>query len=193
MTSGKVRNGTLLSKDFKSGQLPAGAAGSKGATGPKGETGLKGESGAKGDPGAAGPTGPLVSQKDAALGPSTTFVNEAQQQINGVSITAPSTGTLLISGHVFVNNEGTATSYVIRSTVDGTKTTAPDWGSTLFMGANGTNAESSELSYTTAVPVTAGQHTVNQFAGPVAGTNSFLYNNQELIVQFVPGGTQTTN
>jgi hypothetical protein len=42
VTSGKVRNGTLLSKDFKRGQIPAGqkgAPGAPGATGPKGDTG----------------------------------------------------------------------------------------------------------------------------------------------------------
>jgi hypothetical protein len=39
VTSGKVRNGTLLSKDFKSGQIPAGPRGANGANGPKGDTG----------------------------------------------------------------------------------------------------------------------------------------------------------
>ena len=42
VTSGKVRNGTLLSKDFKRGQIPAGprgTAGATGAAGPKGDTG----------------------------------------------------------------------------------------------------------------------------------------------------------
>ena len=42
VTSGKVSNGTLLSKDFKRGQIPAGprgAAGATGAAGPKGDTG----------------------------------------------------------------------------------------------------------------------------------------------------------
>lgn len=39
VTSGKVKNGTLLSKDFKSGQLPAGPRGATGAPGPKGDAG----------------------------------------------------------------------------------------------------------------------------------------------------------
>jgi hypothetical protein len=45
VTSGKVRNGSLLSKDFKSGQLPSGPRGSTGATGangPKGDAGAPG-------------------------------------------------------------------------------------------------------------------------------------------------------
>jgi hypothetical protein len=42
VTSAKVKNGTLMSKDFKSGQLPGGprgAAGAPGANGSKGDTG----------------------------------------------------------------------------------------------------------------------------------------------------------
>ena len=39
VTSGKVKNGALLRKDFKSGQIPAGPRGATGATGPKGDTG----------------------------------------------------------------------------------------------------------------------------------------------------------
>ena len=48
VTSGKVRNGTLLSKDFKSGQIPAGP---RGATGRTGATGATGANGPKGDTG----------------------------------------------------------------------------------------------------------------------------------------------
>jgi hypothetical protein len=81
VTSGKVRNGTLRRRDFKSGQVPRGSAGrdgadgaagasgadgrpgASGAAGPKGErgaTGAKGDAGpaATGSPGADGPAGP---------------------------------------------------------------------------------------------------------------------------------------
>lgn len=51
VTSGKVKDGSLLSEDFKSGQLPAGPQGERGA---QGERGIQGESGA---PGEAGPRG----------------------------------------------------------------------------------------------------------------------------------------
>jgi hypothetical protein len=47
VTSAKVKNGTLLSKDFRRGQLPAGprgATGAAGATGPKGDKGDTGPS-----------------------------------------------------------------------------------------------------------------------------------------------------
>jgi hypothetical protein len=48
VTSSKVKNGTLLRKDFKAGQIPAGPKGATGATGPAGAAG------------ATGPAGPFV-------------------------------------------------------------------------------------------------------------------------------------
>ena len=51
VTTGKVKNGSLLSLDFKPGQLVAGAPG---GTGPQGPQGLKGD---KGDPGTNGTNG----------------------------------------------------------------------------------------------------------------------------------------
>jgi hypothetical protein len=49
VTSSKVKDSSLLVKDFEAGQLPAGT---KGDTGPKGDIGPKGDKGDKGDPGA---------------------------------------------------------------------------------------------------------------------------------------------
>jgi len=57
VTTGKVKDFSLLSKDFKPGQLVAGAPGATGATGPKGNTGAAGATGLKGDTGATGATG----------------------------------------------------------------------------------------------------------------------------------------
>jgi hypothetical protein len=60
VTSTKVANGSLLSADFKSGQLNAGATGSegdKGDTGEDGAAGDTGEEGAAGDQGVQGETG----------------------------------------------------------------------------------------------------------------------------------------
>jgi hypothetical protein len=65
VVSSKVKNGSLRVKDFKRGQLPAGAQGLRGFTGPqglqglqglKGDKGDKGDQGLKGDVGPAGPT-----------------------------------------------------------------------------------------------------------------------------------------
>ena len=54
VTSASVRDGSLLSADFASGQLPAGP---KGDRGPRGDTGADGERGPKGDKGDTGPAG----------------------------------------------------------------------------------------------------------------------------------------
>ena len=65
VTSAKVKDGSLLARDFKAGQLPAGKqgpAGATGATGPAGPTGPAGEPGAAGAKGDAGdPTAPARS------------------------------------------------------------------------------------------------------------------------------------
>src|SRR4051812_40321229 len=45
VTSGKVKDGSLLAGDFKSGQVPAGA---QGPIGPKGDPGANGTAGAPG-------------------------------------------------------------------------------------------------------------------------------------------------
>jgi hypothetical protein len=52
--SKKVKNGTLLIADFKTGQLLPGAKGDKGDNGPAGLQGLQGLEGPKGDKGEAG-------------------------------------------------------------------------------------------------------------------------------------------
>ena len=63
VNSAKVKDGSLLAKDFKAGQLPAGKqgpAGATGATGPAGATGATGpagQTGAAGEPGVAGAKG----------------------------------------------------------------------------------------------------------------------------------------
>jgi collagen triple helix repeat protein len=66
-TAAKIAYGTLLAKDFKAGQLPAGATGPrgesgpqgpKGVTGPQGPAGSTGPGGLKGETGSTGATGP---------------------------------------------------------------------------------------------------------------------------------------
>jgi hypothetical protein len=59
VTTVQVKNGSLLAKDFKNGQLKPGAAGAQGPQGPKGDQGAAGAQGPKGDKGDTGPaTGP---------------------------------------------------------------------------------------------------------------------------------------
>jgi hypothetical protein len=55
----QVINGSLLKKDFKSGQLPRGARGPRGFAGAAGATGAAGQAGPAGSAGAQGPPGPV--------------------------------------------------------------------------------------------------------------------------------------
>jgi len=57
ITSPKVKDRSLLAKDFKPGQLPRGEKGPKGEQGPTGTTGSAGTTGATGATGATGTTG----------------------------------------------------------------------------------------------------------------------------------------
>jgi hypothetical protein len=66
VTSAKVLDGSLLSKDFKIGQLPAGPTGATGAQGPKGDKGDKGDTGAQGPAGASGATNVVVRSATAS-------------------------------------------------------------------------------------------------------------------------------
>ena len=66
VVSKKVKDRSLLRKDFKRGQLPRGAVGPVGPAGPqglKGDTGAAGADGAAGAAGADGATGPAGSAK----------------------------------------------------------------------------------------------------------------------------------
>jgi hypothetical protein len=51
ISSGDVRDGALRARDFRRGELPAGARGATGPAGPAGAQGLKGDKGDKGDAG----------------------------------------------------------------------------------------------------------------------------------------------
>jgi hypothetical protein len=56
--SAQVKDYSLLSRDFKHGQLPRGARGETGAPGAPGPTGSNGDPGARGPAGPSGPEGP---------------------------------------------------------------------------------------------------------------------------------------
>lgn len=58
VTSAKVKDGTLVAKDFADGQLPKGATGPQG---PKGDIGATGAQGPRGETGPAGAQGPAGS------------------------------------------------------------------------------------------------------------------------------------
>jgi hypothetical protein len=64
VTSAHVKDFSLLKRDFKAGQLPAGPRGAKGDPGAPGANGAQGPAGAAGAPGARGATGPQGPKGD---------------------------------------------------------------------------------------------------------------------------------
>jgi hypothetical protein len=70
VSTAKVRDRSLLARDFKRGQLPRGEpglAGERGVPGPKGDKGDPGAPGEKGDPGAPGATNVVVRRQDTGV------------------------------------------------------------------------------------------------------------------------------
>jgi hypothetical protein len=68
LTSSDIRNQTLLARDFKPGQLPAGPQGPKGDPGPKGDAGPQGPAGQAGPPGTARAFGVFETQGELVAG-----------------------------------------------------------------------------------------------------------------------------
>lgn len=100
----QVIDHSLLSRDFKTGQLkagPRGAQGPAGKAGPTGPAGPAGTAGAKGATGPVGPVGPLVSASTGSTTPITT--NGACTTYTGgsVSLTAPSAGKAIVHVQVW--------------------------------------------------------------------------------------------
>jgi hypothetical protein len=109
----QVRNGSLLAKDFKAGQLPAGATG---ATGPQGPQGPKGDTGAAGATGAQGPKGDTGAQGER--GPSMAFqaatpdgltLSAGENQVEALTLPA---GLYIVMAKATINNNDAADSRV---------------------------------------------------------------------------------
>jgi hypothetical protein len=94
VTTLKVKDASLLGRDFKPGQLPAGAPGPSGPQGAKGDKGDKGEKGDAGSPGISG-----LVKVDAAS--ATDSVN-----VKGVVATCPA-GKKLVGGGGYVSQAAT--------------------------------------------------------------------------------------
>lgn len=109
VTSAKVKDRSLLSKDFKAGELPAGAEGATGAAGPAGAAGSQGAQGAQGPQGPGGPQGPQGPQGPSGGG--AVFLGRAfdtslnlpalpdGQNLRTISITLPTAGRIYAFGH----------------------------------------------------------------------------------------------
>ncbi|MBS1881804.1 MAG: collagen-like protein [Actinobacteria bacterium] len=104
--SPQVKDGSLLARDFRPGQLPAGAQGPRGAPGPAGPQGQAGPAGP------AGPIGPSeafnvtlpAGPKNIALSPSFTTVLELPL----------GPGTFVLDANVVAANKSTTTGTYVR-------------------------------------------------------------------------------
>jgi hypothetical protein len=89
ITSRQVKNGSLAKKDFKAGQLPAGAKGDTGAQGPAGPQGAQGQQGAQGIQGDKGDTGTVDTSN---------FYTKAQSDSNYLATAGKAADSDLLDG-----------------------------------------------------------------------------------------------
>jgi hypothetical protein len=101
VTSPKVKNRTLLAKDFKKGQLPKGATGKTGKVGPKGAQGAKGDTGDPGHNGSKGNTGD-IGPTEGGSSDSMSIANDTSLDTGGTQVDDP-TFTTSHAGRVFVS------------------------------------------------------------------------------------------
>ena len=109
VTSSKVNNRSLLAKDFKKGQLPAGPVGAGGPTGPQGLQGLRGEKGADGA-GSSAPAASVTATTGETTHTAASTILHADAEVYDTddlhnpgqpeSLTAPVSGTYVVSATV---------------------------------------------------------------------------------------------
>lgn len=131
--SSKVKNRSLLRKDFKAGQLPRGARGAlgpQGPIGPQGLQGLRGEKGSKGDQGLKGDTGPA--------GPTTNSTGANSSQLNAYSYFMTTTDAADFAfGQVHIHASGTAGQFQLCNDTPATITRVAYVNGTRTTGAIG--------------------------------------------------------
>ena len=167
VTSEKVRDGALLRRDFKAGQLlagprgPAGPAGSTGATGAlgaQGPAGPPGPQGSTGAPGAQGPAGPPGPKGDTGTPDTSNFYDKAASDARFLGITATAADAARLGGIA-------ASAY--STSAQNTAT---------FLGLHATADDSAKLGGTPAASYVSGTHggTIFQDVRTMTPTNLVL-------------------
>jgi hypothetical protein len=139
VTSSKVKNGALLAKDFKKGQLRSGPSGPAGRQGAPGAAGRDGASGRDGAPGARGPS----DVYQASDGP---FVDWTSSFTTQRSLNLPA-GTFAVTATAVANSNAPSgvQSVACRLLVGGTPV---DQAEDLFLGPSTTSGEKAPISLT---------------------------------------------
>lgn len=110
--SRQVKDGSLLARDFRAGQLPAGA---QGAPGPRGPEGSQGPRGPQGETGPAGPEGPIGPSEVFALtlpkGPADIALSPAYTRVAELPL---SPGTYVLSANLVAADKSTTTGTYVR-------------------------------------------------------------------------------
>jgi hypothetical protein len=98
VTSPKVKNRSLLARDFARGQLPRGPRGARGPTGPAGPRGERGLTGPAGAAGAAGATNVTVRVGPDVSGLSTASCLAGERAVGGGGTATGTDGVLWDTG-----------------------------------------------------------------------------------------------
>jgi len=99
-----VKDRSLLSRDFRRGQLPRGSQGPQGPVGPEGPAGPAGQAGAPGQTGPTGPPGDPVTAIDDQLHPAGTDPPATPDaQTTGLTFDLPASGKVRLSGGSAIN------------------------------------------------------------------------------------------
>jgi hypothetical protein len=114
VTTAKVKDHSLLTKDFKTGQIPTGPAGPAGAAGAQGPQGPKGDKGDKGD---VGPANTKAFQGS---------INSPGTLANPAETTLVSQGVVSVIGKCWDNGGTTYAGVYLRSSQNGVA--ASDYG-----------------------------------------------------------------
>ncbi len=209
VVSSKVRNGSLLRTDFRTGQLPRGATGARGPAGPTGPAGPAGPQGPAGPAGAAGVASPgyvaetLNSSSTSTNDTSSTSFSGLNDASIKVSVPSGETDKLV----VFFSAKdacygGTALKRcLVRLTVDGNELSPSSGGDAFFdnngyksvQGGTGSVVNSSGSQSTHAIVrfsgnLGSGSHTVQAQFATESSAISFRINEWSLVVQRVKVG-----